>query len=121
MSEEIERRIDKEIREDSVKASSIYGKILQKCDSRQIKRVREILASKCGAYGWSSAQDMLYDALDHFDNRHYSSQLIARFLSDRDLEIALSHKEFRIGMYGNIKIGPKQKLWDAIAGRWYYE
>lgn len=88
--------------QNALRRSVRIGKELARANPEQRRRARTLVWKLFHVYGWYSAEWSINLALEKFDAELFDDPLIARWLNDDDLDLALGTEPFRIAN-GSIK------------------
>lgn len=89
--------------QNALRRSVRIGKELGRANRDQRRRARTLLCKLKGVYGWYSAEWLIDIALEKFGAEIFDDPVIARWLNDNDLDLALGTEPFRIVRDGAIK------------------
>jgi hypothetical protein len=95
--------------------------ILRNATDEQLRRIRVVIGGHLGKYGWYTATESIKEALRSFDRQEFNNPVIAQWLRDQDLQIALSNQEFRLDRDGYVTTKPPKKKWDYGNGGYYWD
>lgn len=89
--------------QNALRRSSRIGRELSGANTEQRRRARMLLRKWHHVYGWYSAEWCINLALEKFDAEIFDDPLIARWLNDNDLDLAMGTIPFRVRGDGKIK------------------